>query len=268
MNRNWHPDVETYDVYDQLWQMPYCEGEAFKQYGILGWMGWSFGDFIETSLKDEDVAAVVATLGDLSLVATYGDYDEESNEPRSYRRPTSVSIVAQRITEDKYYNVGDLAGIKTLKELESSYGDHVSTGHGVLVSLCTEEEQERREDEQRRRELEGAAKAFAARKKLRMDTFEFIRAVEEELARVSYRRERWNDGETRMEEWAAHMYSGGGRESYFDDLNYENGRFADESDALRGILDWLTVECPLLMCKYEEEKASGRWKTEDEEAAV
>jgi hypothetical protein len=121
------------------------------------------------------------------------------------------------------------------------------------------DEQNKWESEEQRKKLEVSAKVFAHKHNCKLGTFEFIRAIEEELADNASRREQWNNPEVRMEEWAAHQYAGGGSESYFDDLNYENANFEGESDSLENILEWLRTECPLLMAKYEEKKLSGEW---------
>lgn len=118
----------------------------------------------------------------------------------------------------------------------------------------TIEEYKEHEREQKRLELESTAKELAAKFQVKLSSLEFIEKLNDAIRGVEYGREDWNNPERRAEEWAACQYSGGGSEVYFDDLNFENGRFSERMDEYLDILEWLQDECPLLMCKYEELK--------------
>lgn len=120
--------------------------------------------------------------------------------------------------------------------------------------LGTKETYEKRKREKRREELESTAKELAAQFKVKLSSLEFIEKLHEAIRGVEYGREEWNNPERRAEEWAACMYSGVGSDVYYDDLNFENGRFSERMDEYYDILEWLEEECPLLMCKYEEMK--------------
>jgi hypothetical protein len=126
-----------------------------------------------------------------------------------------------------------------------------------VISVLTPKQAKKKAIEDRRQALEQAAGEFAAKHHVKPGTFDFIRAVKKAIRRVERERDTWNDGETRMEQWAAHMYCGS-REAYFDDLNFENGRYASRLDNLRGILEWLDEACPLLMASYRERKLSRK----------
>jgi len=89
--------------------------------------------------------------------------------------------------------------------------------------------------------------------------YEFIDVIERELNGIDYEQERWNDGEIRAEQWAAHMHMGS-RDAYFDDLNFENGRYENRRDKLVGILEWISLNCPLLWAQHEERKLSEERK--------
>jgi hypothetical protein len=72
------------------------------------------------------------------------------------------------------------------------------------------------------------------------------------LDKIRGEQEHWNNPEVRAEQWAACMYSGAGRDVYFDDLNFENGRYEGRRDTIHDVMDWLGENCPLLMAQYRE----------------
>lgn len=261
-----HPDYNDFG-FNKIAHRLYGEtAKAVEEWGVMGFIGAAIGKNNEDIFTEEDVQDLVNRLGNLDLVARTVEYEGEDgplHDPAVYHDKTTVEKVAHSLTEDRWYKVGDLKEINTLKQLESAYHDAMDNGGGRLVYLKTAEVHEKIMEEQRRKNLEQSAKHFAASNKVKVGTFEFIRAVERAIQKLAYRSERWNDGETRMEEWAACMYSGAGRETYFDDLNYVNGQLGGERDDLEGIMDWLQSECPLLMAKYEEMKLSGEWAEED-----
>lgn len=137
---------------------------------------------------------------------------------------------------------------------------HVITDKQIAESYCedmffgTVKEYDEMKREERREELESTAKELAAKFKVKLSSLEFIEKLHEAIDGVRDDQEQWNNPERRAEEWAACMYSGGGSDVYYDDLNFENGRYNDRINDYYDILDWLREECPLLMCKYEEMK--------------
>jgi hypothetical protein len=265
---NFHPDIEKYGIEPHMVD-GHEEEQALKEWGILGWMGYTYGDFIYRSIINDEIAAVVEEFGsDRDLIATYWSINEDTGESRTHRHKTKLSEIARSITESKYYELGGLADIDDMDKLQQKHAYFEDFGEGGVVSLRTVWEQEKFEAEERRKELEIYARGFASQKGLRMDTFEFIHAVEEEVKEVRSQRDRWNNPEVQMEEYAAHCYSGSGSESYFDDLNYVNGGYGTQIDDLEGILEFLRLECPLLMAKYEEKKLAGEWVEAGEEVVT
>lgn len=144
-----------------------------------------------------------------------------------------------------YFYMMDRENITDFTIAESSVEDQY---------LGTKEQYEKHERERRREELESAAKELAAKFKVKLSSLDFIEKLHEAIRGVEYQQESWNNPERRAEEWAACMYSGGGSEVYYDDLNFENGRYHNRIESYYDILEWLEEECPLLMCKYEELK--------------
>lgn len=244
-----HPDFQNAS-YDFLAEMGAMEYEVMKKQGILGWIGYGIGKNSAEINVAKDIEQLKKQIGNIDLIATYSGDDE--GDSTDYRRKTNVEQICRNLIEDKYYEIGDLSKIKFLKQLEAAYSECVLNGSGFLISLRTIEDQKEWESEELRKELEVSAKELAASAKVPLNSMEFIKFVEDELARVNSNRESWNSTEVRMEEFAAHRYAGS--ESYFDDLNYENNEFAKVHANLIGIMKWMQNECPLLMAKYEEKK--------------
>ena len=158
----------------------------------------------------------------------------------------------------------DMSEINWLGDVSSMFCDMREGDYGGVWCLCTAAEAKAKQLEDRRKELEHTAAAFAAQCGHKVGTREYVLAAYEALEDVRYERERWNDGETRMEQWAACRFAGVGSDVYFDDLNFENGRYANRMDKLRDVLDWLEEVCPLLMRQMEQEKVASAVDDEDE----
>lgn len=106
-----------------------------------------------------------------------------------------------------------------------------------------------------RKQVEADAAVIAARHRVEPGTVDFFAAVHSEISSAERAREDWNDGERRMEEWAACRHAGVGSEVYFDDLNFENGRIDSRADAARRVLEWSRKNTPLLYASYREKAA-------------
>lgn len=126
------------------------------------------------------------------------------------------------------------------------------------AQIMTRQDYDKWKAEQEFKKHERTAQAFAAECGKRLGTMEFLAALDEAVNGVRRRREQWNSGEVRAEEWAAHRFAGGGSESYYDDLNYVNSQFSSQRRALEGVYDYLRQTCPLLMCQYEEQKLANQ----------
>lgn len=165
----------------------------------------------------------------------------------------------QRYPQGNFYwqrrdAVLDMSELNSLDDVSGWFCDQRESDGGGVYCLCTAAEAKAKQLEDRRKELEHTAADFARQCGHKVGTREFVLAAYEELEGVRYERERWNDGETRMEEWAACQFAGVGSSVYYDDLNFENGRFHGRMDKLRDVLDWLEEVCPLLMRQIEQER--------------
>lgn len=242
------------------------------------WIGEGFGQAIQELRVDRLTKQLLKLVkdGEQKMIARTVDYGDP-DDPRTSVGDKEVTVV-EMITEMAWRAVSEmnngrgrsdsfwkyLEGIDSFEDLVDVYKDFLDSDWGRCLHVLPIDEHKKVVAEHRRKELEQYAGAFASESGYKVGTFEFIRAIEQALGRIRHKRERWNDSETRMEEWAAHRYAGNSAETYYDDLNFENGRFASATDHLREIMEWLETECPLLMAKYEEMKLAGTWENDEE----
>lgn len=221
----------------------------------------SISDFRLRMLKEARrelaINRAIKRLGGNHIIFTefaYHDYDGI----RKSLDKTTVRKVLDEILD--IATSGDIAKIKTIHELGEWYENLFD--YDPMTFFGTEKDWEHRKAEKERKEIESFASTIAKENNIKTNSLEFLNVVDNLLKNVSYEKERWNDGETRMEEWAAHMYAGS-RDAYFDDLNFENSRYASRQDKLENILNWVSENCPLLWAKYEESKLAEEDADED-----
>lgn len=187
-----------------------------------------------TTLRD--VLTELATYTDIQV---YWYVDSKGQKKRGWRR------------ERKVYDFSEVAGLHDVSAIFRDANEHDDGGVGELMTI---EDMEKEKIERRRKDLEYTAAEFAAQCGHKVGTREYVLAAYRALEDVRYERERWNDGETRMEQWAACQFAGVGSDVYYSDLNFENGRYANRMDKLRDVLEWLEEVCPLLMRQTEHEQ--------------
>lgn len=154
--------------------------------------------------------------------------------------------------------VTDFSGMKSLNDVSEMFCEFCECEDGGVGPLMTVKDVEKEKQDRRRKELETTAANFAAQCGHKVGTREYVLAARKAIRGVRYERDRWNDGETRMEQWAACRYAGVGSDVYFDDLNFENGRYGNRLDRLGDVLNWLEEVCPLLMRQMEQETSAVR----------
>lgn len=222
---------------------------------MLWHLGEGYGDAQTQIRRSRSIADALDRLGgDRMLVEHVLEYNLDGPGHTDFHRCTSIRRCLETIYESRFGS-GErmLNGIRTHEDFRSVYFETMESEWGRLLHLETPEEQTERQQDERRRELEQLASGIARKHGVRCDSLEFIRIVHQEIESVDYERERWNSGERRMEEWAAHRYAGT-TESYFDDLDYVNHRIGDRSRDLNDVLTWLSQTCPLLWAKWEESR--------------
>ncbi len=221
--------------------------------------GWYEGyrQFLRKKLKP-----IVKAAPKLDLVVVehhYGDYDDregiEYPPVTKYKKLKKSELLESVVNylSDRYGRETPVDEVKDLETIKKLYLESGESDYGC-VNLITVKEMKKQKSDAEYSRMEKAAQRFAGTCGKKMGTMEFLRALDKAVNGVRYKKERWNDGETRMEEWAACMYSGAGRETYFDDLNYVNGKYETELDDLHEVYNYIERKFPLLFMKYQEWK--------------
>jgi hypothetical protein len=205
-----------------------------------------------------------ATL-DHVLVTHYHPYEDHETGDRfpphtTYKKIGKKSLI-RGVVEFLLNNHPNLP--KTLGEVLSCYRDNESGDESDCVcNILTTAEAKKERFEKRFREMEKAANQFAAGCKYKLGTIGFLRELERAIGRAEDQKERWNNSEVRHEEWAACRYAGVSSDVYFDDLNFENGRYSDRIATLEEVWKFIEQKFPLLMMRYQEIKRRRRAKKE------
>lgn len=251
-----------------------------KMDSIQKFMGEGYGEAVFQIRKARSVKQTLERLGgDKELVyesywsGSDDRYDDHSYDAGSQWNHTTLRDVLTEMAEYDHRDcrsyvdnngqkqiywvrerrVYDFCDVNNIHDVSSMFRDVNEHDCGGVGELMTVEEMKKEEVERRRKSLESTAAMFARQCGHKVGTREFVIAAHEALRDVQHRRERWNDGETRMEQWAACRFAGVGADVYYDDLNFENGRFNAQSEKLQEVLDWLEEVCPLLMRQFEHE---------------
>jgi hypothetical protein len=205
------------------------------------------------------VMAVIKTVKpwDYMLHCVYYPCEDMTGQTEDYRggeeikklsRIDVMNEVAQFLLEED----GDIP--TTIEQVLECYNAAREDGDWGQCRVITKKAAKQHKADKEYAEMERVAQAFASSCKHGMGTLKFLRALELAIGDVREQRAQWNKPEVRMEEWAAHMYAGS-RDAYFDDLNFENGRYANRIDNLQLVWDYIERKFPLLMMQYREHKA-------------
>jgi len=208
--------------------------------------------------------AVIERLGgnpDLMFVYEAGWHDEEEGGHRTSVGRRTLRACLIEIMEGRWDEEGGLDEILTERDFIERYRD---TFDEDCHWFGTEEKHEKHEVAKRRKELEATASSVAAKHGVKVNTLEFLSCVQKEISAVEDAQDDWNNPECRMEEWAACQYAGVGQEVYFDDLNFENGRYGSRLNDLHGIMNWVSENCPLLWAQYEESRLTAKQEENEE----
>lgn len=200
-----------------------------------------------------NVALVERSSYDAGMGDPEWDYSP-SGQMRESRKETTLEAVLDDLWD---YRCGQdqFDEIASLDEVVDLWKDALSEGDCFGISLLPLDQDEAQQKDAERKRMEGLAGEVARKHGVSVDSLAFIAAVEEEIAGVEDRRGAWDSGEARAERMAActmALGSARGAEVYYDDNNFEGGRFSDRLGTLHGILEWLAAECPLLWAKHQE----------------
>lgn len=242
-----------------------CPLESGHSTGRDQWMyGWHRGYQRFLHKKLAPILKAHGKLGKVARSVSYPDYDHI--EGVEYRGSVTYSILKRsevlnaciESLMDRWADGTTFpASVDEMVEMYTEAGDS-EWGHVAVMTIAQAKKE--RDDEKFGR-MEAAAQRFAAQCGKKMGTMAFLKALDEAVNGVKDRREQWNNPERRMEEWAAHMYAGGGNETYFDDLNFENGRFDGQLDDLSEVYSYIERKFPLLMMQYKERKLRKEKRT-------
>ena len=220
--------------------------------------GWGVGYRKQLRAKLVPILKAAPKLDTIVCETWYPDYDDRAGIEYAGGEkytPLKKSQLLSTVVESLSGRWGKDATVPTtveeMKEIFLNENEH-DYGHVRLMSVKDMKKEKAQKEYAR---IEQAAQAFAGRCKAKLGTMEFLAALDREVNKLAHRRERWNDGETRMEEWAACMYSGAGSETYFDDLNYVNGQMDSEGASLQDVYAYIERKFPILFMRYQERKA-------------
>jgi hypothetical protein len=186
------------------------------------------------------------------MEVNYPDEDHVTGE--QYRGGVKYYPLTKRMLIDtclnRAFDCGEFpADLNEMKKWFDNDGEH---DYGYLKLMTRKEARKAKADAEYKR-IERAAQNFQCGHK--MGSMAFLKALDKAVNKVAYKRERWNDSETRMEEWGNCMYSGAGSDTYFDDLNYVNSRFEGEQASLEDVYKYIEKKFPILFMQYQEWKA-------------
>lgn len=220
--------------------------------------GWGVGYRKQLRAKLLPILKAAPKLETIVCETWYPDYDDRDGVEyaggQKYTRLTKKQLLST-VVESLSGRWGKDATVPTtVEEMKEIFLNESESDYGHVRLMTVKDMKKEKADAEYRR-IESAAQSFAAKCGKSMGTMAFLAALDREVHKLAYRRERWNDGETRMEEWAACMYSGAGSETYFDDLNYVNGQMDSEGASLEDVYAYIERKFPILFMRYQERKA-------------
>jgi hypothetical protein len=173
----------------------------------------------------------------------------------TYMAKYSEPWCADECTWVEYGYVAESADLGSL--IKCFEADAEGDGSFCRVRVVTTKEAKRQQEDARYRRMEAAVQEFAASRGVGLGSKAFLLAIRDAVRGVKEERERWDDHETRMEEWANHMHSWS-RDAYFDDFNFENGRYDSRTATLSEVWAYVQKKFPLMALKVAEAKESKR----------
>lgn len=179
---------------------------------------------------------------------------DESDPDGGYRGTSSTHLDARRCWNeivDGRYPVA-VCTVETVGHLIQAVNDNMGDW---CIATMTSDQFEKEERERERRRLEGLAAQLAASYGCNPTTLDFLQAVRKEKCKLRSRRDDWRNQEARMERWGAcyaELGSARGSEVFFEDGDFEEGRFENRLRDLEDIERWLACNCPLLWALWGE----------------
>ena len=116
---------------------------------------------------------------------------------------------------------------------------------------------ENKEKEKDRVKMERLAGKYAKMWGCTAGSYNFVKMIKGAIKDLDDRYEQDMGYECKAERWAACHYAGA-TESFWSDEDFIKGRYADAYDELSMVLNWLELNCPLLMASLQEEELAAK----------
>jgi len=145
---------------------------------------------------------------------------------KAYEAGTHGSIVNDVIS---WINEGDDGYVQTLEKYQTN------------IAECT------------RQKMESVATKYARKWNVTAGSLTFVQELNAQRNIINDKLERFNNEENRAERWAAHTYYGNTHE-FFNNEEYDTGKYYEVLNELDLIETWLYQNCPLLMACVEEQQ--------------
>lgn len=188
---------------------------------------------------------------DLEFVSVdrYVDEDEHGYV-NGVRNGTPDNITIEQIINYWTHTIDDsliewFNEIVDFKKLAYNWNDFTD-GYSTLL---IKQEYEEKIREETRKNLENFAASFAAKHKTNGVNLMFLNLLQEEIERIESDMKTFNDPEAKLERMGR---CGSNREAFYDDNDYENGKYDAKVDALVNIQQYVRENLPLLWARYQE----------------
>lgn len=175
----------------------------------------------------------------------------------------SSGIERKNVVNDFFYLVGDAVHIsevidkkpdEILSTIQRDCSDSFDPEYGGTWAIMTEEAYREEASEKERKRLEETASWFANQCGHAVGSIEYVHAIQEAIERSQRDMEHDCYGERRMERAAAARFCGQSSEDYWSDEDYIRNQHEENIFLLANVLQWLEINCPLLMLKVQEKE--------------
>jgi len=162
-----------------------------------------------------------------------------------------------------FYLVGDVVHInevldkspdEILAMIQKDISDSFDPEYGGTWAIMTEEAYKEEASEKERKRLEQTASWFANECGHPVGSVEYVLAAQEALAKSEQDMMDECYGERRMERAAAARFCGQSSEDYWSDEDYIRDQHEERIAEVASVLQWLEINCPLLMLKVQEKE--------------
>lgn len=235
---------------------------ADQWYSINEWNDGCYDGTILTRASVEKVGHISNILDMVNKVYVHKVGHVSYDEDRDCDSHSS-GIERNNIVDSFFYIIGEASHIndvlngtpdEILAMVQRYISDSFDPEYGGTWAVMTEEAYVEEQSEKERKRLEQSASWFSHVCGHPVGSVEYVLAVQKAMA------EREQDmmddcyGERRMERAAAARFCGQSSEDYWSDEDYIRDQHEDHIFLLANVLQWLELNCPLLMLKVQEKE--------------